>query len=154
MNRLTAALAAAMVLPLGLTGCTTAPSDTESAVASAVAAADPGITDVYVTTANGVAGASIRVRIYVEPVETSELARIIDASLKATLVGAPNRPASFTLDVAEGSKPSDVNLNLGAIPLEDAARAADLYEHFSDDALSGPTDVLEDRFGTWDELHP
>lgn len=153
MNRLTAAIAAVIVLPLGLTGCAPATADTETAVATAVSAADPAITDVYVTTASGLAGTSIRVRIYVEPVETGALAKIIDAALSATLEGALARPASFTLDVAEGSKPSDVNLNMGSIPLGDAAREAGLYDHFLDDAISGPADVLEERYGTWDELH-
>jgi len=153
MNRLAAVIAAAIVVPIGLTGCASTPDQTQSVVAAAVAAADPDITDVYVTTGSGVAGTSIRVRVYVQPLDTDGIARVIDESLKAILVSAPQRPASFSLDVAEGDKPSDVNLNVGAIDLEDAARAADLYEHYSDDSLSGPTDVLEDRFGTWEELH-
>lgn len=153
MSRLTAVIAAAIAVPMGLTGCTTPPNEMQSVVAAAVTAADPDITDVYVTTGSGVAGTSIRVRVYVQPLDTDGIARVIDESLKAILVSAPERPASFTLDVAEGSKPSDVNLNVGAIDLEAAARAADLYEHYSDDALTGPTDVLEERFGTWAELH-
>lgn len=153
MTRLSAVIAAAIVVPIGLTGCTSTPDHTQAVVSAAVAAADPDITDVYVTTGSGVAGTSIRVRVYIQPLDTDGVARVIDESLKAILVSAPERPASFTLDVAEGSKPSEVNLNVGAIDLEDAARAANLYEHYSDDALSGPTDVLEERFGTWDELH-
>jgi hypothetical protein len=153
MNRLTAAVAAALALPLGLTGCTASPDDTRSVVAAAVSAADPAITDVFVTTGSGLAGTSIRVRVYIEPEDTAGVARILDASLQAILVGAPERPASFAIDVAEGAKPSTVNLNAGSIDLEDAARAVGLYEHYSDDTLTGATDVLEERYGRWEDVH-
>lgn len=153
MKRIGTVIAAALVLPLGLTGCTGSPADTRSAVSAAVAAADPDITDVYVATGSGLAGISIRVRVYIQPVDTAAVARIMDASLKAILVASPERPASFTLDVSEGSKPSDINFNVGAIDLEDAARAADLYSYYSDDAITAATDVLEDRYGTWADLH-
>ena len=153
MTRLGTVIAAALVLPMGLTGCTSSPDDTQSAIHAAVAAADPAITDVYVTTGSGLAGTSVRVRVYIEPSDVSGVARILDASLKAILEGAPERPSTFTLDVAEGAMPSDVNLNVGAVDIEEAARAADLYADYSDDSLTGPTDVLEERYGTWDELH-
>lgn len=151
-SRLGAAIAAALVVPLGFAGCAS-PESVVEAVEPAVLAVDPAIRDVYFSTASGPAGTSLAVRLYVDPVDTPELARIIDGSLLAIQTASPERLASFKIDVAEGEKPDKVNLNVGDIDIEDAARELGLYDHYSGNSIRGAADVLDDRYGTWKELH-
>jgi len=141
-----------MVSLLALSGCSS-PDAMKEAVAQEILAADPAIVDVHMTSATGPGGTRIGARVYVDSVETSDLARVLDASLLAILTGSPERPSSYSLDIAEAPKPSTVVLSRGAIDIDAAVREAGWYEYFSDDSVSGATDDLEKRFGTWEELH-
>lgn len=145
------AIATAVSLAFTLTACVT-PEQFEEAIVPAVADAHPAIVDVHVSSSTGLAGIGPWVRVYVEP-GTEDLASVIDASLRALLVASPERPPSWRLDLAEGPKPDDVNLNLGALDIEEAARELDLYDTYSSRTLSGVTEILEERYGTWEELH-
>lgn len=125
----------------------------KDAVAAEILAADPSIVDVYMTSATGPGGTSLGARVYVDSVETDDLARVLDASLKAILTGSPERPSSYSVDLAEAPKPHTVVLARGALDIEAAARQAGWYGSFSNDNISGATDTFEERFGTWEELH-
>lgn len=152
VKKLHSAIAAALAVPLVLSGCAS-PTDMKDAVAEAILAADPAIVDVYMTSAAGPGGTSLGARVYVDSIETADLARVLDASLRAVLVGAPERPSSYSVDIAEAPKPSKVVLSRGAVSLEAAAREAGWYENFLNDSISASTDTFEARFGTWEELH-
>lgn len=151
-TRAGAAMAVAIVASLGLSGCAS-PESVVDAVRPAVLAVDPAIRDAYFSTASGPGGTTLGVRLYVDPVDTEHLARIIDGSLQAMHTASPERLASFSLDVAEGDKPSEVELNIGAIDIEDAVRELGLYDDYSRNRLSGPVDVLTERYGSWDDVH-
>lgn len=147
-----AAIAAAIIASIGLSGCT-APEDIVDAVRPAVLGVDPAIRDAYFTTASGPGGTTLGVRLYIDPVDTERLARIIDGSLQAMHTASPEQLASFSLDVAEGDKPSEVQLDIGAIDIEDAVRELGLYDNYSRNRLSGPVDVLTERYGSWEDVH-
>lgn len=152
VKKLYSAIAAVLAVPLALSGCAS-PAAMEEDVSSAILKADPAIVDVYMTSATGPGGIRIGARVYVDTTEPADLARVIDASLRAIITASPERPASYSLDLAEAPKPSTVVLSRGAIPLEAAARESGWYEYFSNDKIQGATDDLEARFGTWEELH-
>lgn len=151
-TRARTAIAIAIVAFFGLSGCA-APEDIVESVRPAVLGVDPAIRDAYFSTASGPGGTTLGVRLYVDPVDTQQLARIIDGSLKAMHASSPERLASFSLDVAEGDMPSEVELNSGAINIEDAVRELGLYDNYSRNRVSGPVDVLTERYGSWDDLH-
>ena len=148
--RIVAAIVAAS-LPLLLVGCHV-PGPSNEAIIPAIAEAHPAIVDVHVSSATGPSGISPWVRVYVEP-GTEDVAAVIDASLEALLVASPERPPNWTLDLAEGPKPDEVNLSVGELEIEEAARELGLYDTYADRALSGVTEILEERYGTWEELH-
>lgn len=145
-------LTTAAALTLGLASCALS-EDFSERISAEILASDTTITDVYVTNGHGVAGVSPYVRIYISTVDPDTLATTMDTALRAILIGSPERPARFTFDVAEGAKPEQVSLGRGAYPIEDAAKSVGLYEHYQDNLLTGTTDDLEARYGSWEELH-
>ena len=106
-GRASAALAAALAVPLGLAGCASAPADGDiESVVEAQVLTVPHVTGAFVGLASsGPSGRTLLVNIYVDSSDAATLATVADASLAAIWGGVPIRPVTVSIALAPVPKP-------------------------------------------------
>lgn len=150
VSRIAAAAASALLLPLALAGCAPTSEQTAERVVSVVTAAHPDITDAYVSSAVGLSGQSIWIRVYVAP-DTASIASVIDASLAAIVHGSPERLTAVTIDVSDKPRPTQVNVDIGALNLDEASEELGFNEFAFNNVFRLSSSDLVERYGEWKE---
>lgn len=149
-ERIIAATASLALTPFAFAGCASPASRFEQEVPPAVLAADPNIVDTHISTSTSLGGTGFWVRIYLDDTSDEAVVGAVDAALESAYRAAPSKPSHITLDVAAAPRPDDVDLNRGALALDDEAVAQlGLDGRVADDSIRLSAAALEERYGPW-----
>lgn len=149
-ERILAVTATLALTPFAFAGCASPATGFEDQVPPAVTAADPNIVDAYVSTSTSLGGTGFWVRIYLDDTSEPAIAGAVDAALESAYRAAPSKPTHITLDVAAAPRPDDVQLNRGALPLDDELVAQlGLEGRVADDSIRLSANELAERYGAW-----
>jgi len=149
-NRIASAVGGLLLAPLALIGCASQDSF-EEAIPGAVLAADPNITDTYLSFSSGPGGRGVALRIYVSDTSDAAIADSIEAALDAAFHASPSRPSGIILDVAKAPSPDDVNINVGRLPLDNVKPLLELPGTVINDRVTLSSDELDTAFGPWEK---
>jgi hypothetical protein len=121
---LAAAVAAALVGPAALSGCSAAPSDSQvvGTLESAVSKAVPSASAVAVGMGyDGADRRTVSVRLYLDSTAGSVVTPAVDSALHTVWSESPVLPSSVVVSVVDGPKPADGSKGVGIDLAETAA---------------------------------
>lgn len=153
-SRWGAALVAAISAPLLLAGCVVAPEEVWEQARATVLTADDAIVDALVVGSTGPGGTTIRARLYLSDTDDITVERVIDAAFPALIAGSPARPPSIGIDIMSAPAPAEPTINAPGLDIYMAAERLGFADRYSNGVISVSIDVLEERYGRWEDLRP
>lgn len=150
-HQLGIALAAAVAVPLVLTGCS---SDDAIArdIETAVSESAPHITGSYASLAYSGLQRTVWVRVYVDTIDDEELSVVVDRALEAAWMASEVKPSRITIDAHEGSRPDAVEVRArSGVDLTAAAELLGIRDTAFNRVMVLNSSILTDRYGEWDD---
>ncbi|MCU1513752.1 MAG: hypothetical protein JWO10_842 [Microbacteriaceae bacterium] len=148
------AVAAALAVPVALTGCVGVPDDTvKEHIATAIVSEAPKATGAVVGL--GYDGSpdrrTIRVKVYAEASDPASVAAVVDKAMELAWSLSPSEPVSVGIAVVDGAKPAGADI--AASDGLDLSAAGDVLglggAYVSPRLINFPTRELVSRYGAW-----
>ena len=148
------AVAAALAVPIALTGCVGVPDDSvKSDIASAIVSDVPHATGAVVGL--GYDGSpdrrTIRVKVYADTSDPASVAAVVDKAMAVAWSLSPTEPVSVGVAVVDGAKPADADIATSdGLDLSAAGDELGLHgAYVSPRLINFPRRELADRYGDW-----